>query len=399
MGTLRFKRGWAVAAALAICTVGSGVTAGAATPTPVDGQLTGPDVSSWNHPNGACIDWGHVARGDSKYGAPPRQFAFIKATEGATYVNPYFKTCAGSADKGDWAATAAAGLVHGAYHYARPGTPVAANAIAQADFFVSTIGDQQQAGTLAPALDMEESGGLSAADLVTWTQIWLDRVRQSTGRVPIIYTYPNFWANQMAGSPAFHAYPVWMADYRDPAGPYLPLQGAWPDWTFWQFTSVARQPGVGGIVDMSQFAGDQTALTALADGTVPMDWATVAPSAPQKVTASAGNGAVTVSWVPNDNGGSLVTSYVITGSDGSQVTVNGQTTRKLVTGLANGMSYSFRVSAVNAVGASPTSSKSQTVVPQVPTSISSTISSTDVAYGTSTTFAATLTRTDTNEPL
>jgi lysozyme len=398
-GILRTARRWAAAAVLSLLTFGSGVTAGAATSSAATGgPLSGPDVSSWNHPNGSCIDWAHVARGDTKYAAPPRQFAFIKATEGSTYTNPYLASCAGAAAKGDWAATAAAGLVRGAYHYARPGTPVAANAIAQADFFVATIGDQHQPGTLAPALDMEESGGLSPADLVTWTQIWLDRVRQATGRVPIIYTYPYFWANQMAGSPAFHAYPVWMADYRA-GGPSLPLQGAWPNWTFWQFTSVAQQPGIGGNVDMSEFSADQAALTTLADGTAPMQWTPVAPSAPQKVTASAGNGTATVSWVPNDNGGSLVTSYVITSSDGTQVTVSGQTTRTVVSGLANGTSYSFRVSAVSVVGTSPTSSKSQTVLPQVPTQIASAISSTDVAYGTGVTFSATLVRTDTNAPL
>src|SRR5215475_3414013 len=53
------------------------------------GFLTGPDVSSWNHPNGAPISWGQVA-------AAGNSFAFVKATEGPTtvggsfYTNPYF---------------------------------------------------------------------------------------------------------------------------------------------------------------------------------------------------------------------------------------------------------------------------------------------------------------------
>jgi hypothetical protein len=83
------------------------------------------------------------------------------------------------------------------------------------------------------------------------------------------------------------------------------------------------------------------------------------PGAPTGVTATAGNGQVSLSWLaPVDNGGSAITDYVIEyklSSDvGWLVFADGTSTTlsTVVTGLANGSSYDFRVSAVNAVGQS-----------------------------------------------
>ena len=43
--------------------------------------LDGPDVSSYQHPYGAKINWHQVARQD-------KDFAIVKATEGRWYKNP-----------------------------------------------------------------------------------------------------------------------------------------------------------------------------------------------------------------------------------------------------------------------------------------------------------------------
>ncbi|TML85456.1 MAG: hypothetical protein E6G06_22000 [Actinobacteria bacterium] len=88
----------------------------------------GLDVSGWQHPNGATIDWAPVR-------ASGRSFAFVKATEGLSYTNPYFGV--------DWAGLQANGMLRGAYHYGRPELDPAR----QADFFVSVIGGR---GTSAP---------------------------------------------------------------------------------------------------------------------------------------------------------------------------------------------------------------------------------------------------------
>jgi Domain of unknown function (DUF4082)/Fibronectin type III domain/Bacterial Ig domain len=96
--------------------------------------------------------------------------------------------------------------------------------------------------------------------------------------------------------------------------------------------------------------------------------APTAPGAPTGVTATAGNGSATVSWTaPGSNGGSAITSYTVTPFIGSTaqapVTVNAPATSTTVNGLTNGTSYTFTVSATNAVGTGPASAASNAVTP------------------------------------
>jgi Domain of unknown function (DUF4082)/Bacterial Ig-like domain/Fibronectin type III domain/Bacterial Ig domain len=94
------------------------------------------------------------------------------------------------------------------------------------------------------------------------------------------------------------------------------------------------------------------------------------PGAPTGVTATAGNGSATVSWLtPTNTGGSAITSYTVTPFIGSTaqapVTVSGSppATSTTVTGLTNGTAYTFTVSATNANGAGPASAPSNAVTP------------------------------------
>jgi titin len=84
------------------------------------------------------------------------------------------------------------------------------------------------------------------------------------------------------------------------------------------------------------------------------------PSAPQNVTATIADSAITVSWLaPASNGGSVVTSYVVeTTTDGTSWTTGAATTSTVATvsGLVNGLSYGVRVRAINIVGSGTTSS-------------------------------------------
>ncbi|HEY3925517.1 MAG TPA: fibronectin type III domain-containing protein [Acidothermaceae bacterium] len=74
------------------------------------------------------------------------------------------------------------------------------------------------------------------------------------------------------------------------------------------------------------------------------------PGAPTVVVASAGNTTATLSWTPPvDNGGLVITGYVITPSSGPPITVGNVTTYTL-TGLVNGTGYTFTVAAINQVG-------------------------------------------------
>ena len=316
----------------------------------------GPDVSRWQHPYGAPIDWVGVKAGGSS-------FVIIKATEGSTYTSPYF------AD--DAAAARANGLAVGAYHYARPALPMS-TASEQAQRFAATLGNVQTAGTLPPILDLETTGGLSAGDLVTWAQIFTETLRATTGRTPVVYTYVSFWNVQMAGTQAFTRSPLWLAFYRSYAPPPV---GGWPAWTLWQYTSSAKVAGIVGNVDMNRFAGDATAFAAFADGTVATPWVLRAPLAPVKVKGAPGARSASVRWVPSDDGGEVATSYTVTISPGgAQVTVPGTSTTASFTGLSVGTAYSFTVTATNRLGNSSASRASAPVTarsdaPAAPTAL------------------------------
>jgi uncharacterized delta-60 repeat protein len=85
--------------------------------------------------------------------------------------------------------------------------------------------------------------------------------------------------------------------------------------------------------------------------------AAVAPDAPTALTAVAGNGAVTLTWTaPANNGGSAILSYTVTGIPAGGGTAVGCTTTGAltctVTGLSNGVLYTFTVTATNSAGPS-----------------------------------------------
>jgi hypothetical protein len=90
------------------------------------------------------------------------------------------------------------------------------------------------------------------------------------------------------------------------------------------------------------------------------------PTAPTNVSAVAGNGQVTVSFTaPTDNGGSAITGYEVTASQGNAV-MTGTTSPITVTRLANGTTYTFTVKAINSVGSSAASDASNAVMPRAP---------------------------------
>ena len=96
----------------------------------------------------------------------------------------------------------------------------------------------------------------------------------------------------------------------------------------------------------------------------------VRPGAPRSVVATASPGSASVAFVaPADNGGLPISGYTVTATDttspadGGQ-TASGQSSPIVITGLANGDSYTFTVSATNAVGVGTSSDASTAVTPR-----------------------------------
>jgi hypothetical protein len=94
-----------------------------------------------------------------------------------------------------------------------------------------------------------------------------------------------------------------------------------------------------------------------------------APPAPTSVTAEPLDAGAGVSWTQPNDGGATITSYTVTPYAGGvaqpATVVNGNPapTSTTVSGLTNGTSYTFTVTATNSVGTSPASAQSNAVIP------------------------------------
>lgn len=195
-------------------------------------SLLGIDVSKWQ---------------DNSIVKDAPDFAIMKATEGAGYVDP---TC----DAKYQLAKTCSKLL-GVYHFARPDLN---SAIAEARFFVENI--KGYIGEAILALDWEQPG---TQWNVAWAKEWLDEVKNLTGIKPLIYMSASVvnqydWSSVVNGD-----YGLWIAGYPDsrsswdvPDFPYS--TGAWAGAAMWQYTSSA------GALDRDIFYGDIEAWKAYA---------------------------------------------------------------------------------------------------------------------------------------
>jgi YVTN family beta-propeller protein len=100
------------------------------------------------------------------------------------------------------------------------------------------------------------------------------------------------------------------------------------------------------------------------------------PGAPTGVTATRGNARVTIHWTPpTSNGGSAIRGYTASDGSGHQCVAAPPRTSCIVNRLTNGTTYTFTVTANNAVGASSgtsTGAVTPATRPSVPTGLSAT---------------------------
>lgn len=201
--------------------------------------VLGTDISSNQHPP-QHLDFA-AAKGVGI------EFVIVKATQGATYRNPYFAQ--------DVAAARAAGMAIGAYHWVSPTT----SAAAQAANFLATIAGHITAADLPCGLDFEEKGAKHTV---------LDDIR---GRIhaaalrTMTYTYSDFWKHYGSTTcPACAADPLWWAS---PSRTMRPPPRPWTSVAIWQYAGTSVPiAGIGEKEDANQ------ALVPLADliGTPPV---------------------------------------------------------------------------------------------------------------------------------
>lgn len=327
----------------------------AATADATTAPLEGIDVSHWQ----GTINWTKVA-------AAGKKFAIIKATDGLVqsdgtlYTDPTYATNHSQAK--------AAGLWTGAYHYARPSTNTN-DAVLEADHFVAVM--KVGVGDLIPALDLEESGGMSVAGLQSWVTKFLGEVTAKIGIKPMIYTSPSFWKNNMGDSHvlADAGYKtLWIAHWGV-SSPTVPANN-WGGhgWTFWQYTSDGTVSGITGRVDLDRFNGTDLATQAysvfklaasIPTGPVKQGTSSAANVAIQRINFTS-DVALQVSGLPagttgtfNENpsadGGSVLT--MTTAADPAATPVG--TYPLTITGTSSGITRTTNVNLVIADGIAP----------------------------------------------
>jgi GH25 family lysozyme M1 (1,4-beta-N-acetylmuramidase) len=181
-----------------------------------------------------------------------KRFAYVKATEGTSYKNPYFAQ--------QYNGSYNIGMIRGAYHF---GLPSSSSGATQANYFATNGGGWSKDGkTLPGVLDIEYNPygatcyGLSASAMVSWIRDFVNTYKSRTGRDAVIYTNYDWWSRCTGNSTAFNSTnPLWVARYSSSPGT---LPGGWPFHTFWQYTSSP--------LDQNRFNGAYDRLQALANG-------------------------------------------------------------------------------------------------------------------------------------
>ncbi len=177
------------------------------------------------------IDWKAVAR-DGRI-----QYAYIKATEGATYKDPHYKRNLEGARKG--------GMLVGSYHYFR----TTSSAHEQFENFKRAVPKDKQ--DLIPMVDIEERKHWTRDQFQDSLKVFMRLMEQHYGKAPMIYSVQSFFSAN--ASPEFNSHPLMLGRYNSSNPPVIKGKG---HYTIWQFSERGKIPGISRYVDLSKFHPD-----------------------------------------------------------------------------------------------------------------------------------------------
>lgn len=193
------------------------------------GESYGIDVASYQ----GQIAWPTVV-------ADGVRFAYIKATQGTNYVNPYFAA--------DWQSAKAAGVAYGAYEF----YSLCSSGLAQAQTYLATV--PQDADALPAAVDLELQGNCRARPksgaLARQLASFATAVQRATGKSVIFYVGLDF-ALFYPKLSILELHPLWLDLDGRPSSTAVVI---------WQWDSPVQMSGVAGAVDL-----DLANLTTLRD--------------------------------------------------------------------------------------------------------------------------------------
>lgn len=190
--------------------------------------VTGIDISRHT----GRVDFHRAAKDDI-------HFVYMKATEGASHIDPLFEA--------NYRKASAAGLPVGAYHFFR----FRSDGKEQARLFLDRLKGKSM--HLPHVVDVEAWGndrGEHAVrkKVVANLQAFITEVERATGKRPLIYTNGDGYRNYIRGH--FDRHGLWICAFREP----LDI----PGWILWQHSHGGRFDWAEGVVDINTFQGNMS---------------------------------------------------------------------------------------------------------------------------------------------
>lgn len=142
-------------------------------------------------------------------------FVIMKATEGATFVDPCFKIYNKEINQN---------IIKGYYHFARP--DINPNPSVEAYHFCRTVGELGEHALIA--LDWEAK---ALKYPVTWALLWCKTVEQYYGKKPLIYCSESYVKNLSLLKKNNNG--LWVAKYSSK----IPVTKPYRTYALWQYTS------------------------------------------------------------------------------------------------------------------------------------------------------------------